>query len=247
MILGQQELGDLAWPDVRERPTVIVPIGSTEQHGPHLPLNTDTVVATAVAEAVASRVPHHAFVAPPVSYGSSGEHQSFAGTASIGSAALSFFVVELVRSLSTWAGRIILINAHGGNIAALSKAVPQLVAEQHNVAWLPCVAEGGDLHAGRTETSLMLHLRPDTVRLERSRAGNMGLLPDILPQLKAEGISAVSPSGVLGDPTGASAAEGRRSLEQMAENALRRISEGVTDKHGMLTANMQKATSQTQI
>ncbi|MFF2299321.1 mycofactocin biosynthesis peptidyl-dipeptidase MftE [Arthrobacter sp. NPDC058127] len=245
MTLRQHELGGLAWPDVRERPMVIVPIGSTEQHGPHLPLNTDTVVATAVSEAVATRIGDHVLVAPPVSYGSSGEHQSFAGTASIGSAALTFLVIELVRSLSTWAGRIIFINAHGGNVAGLSKAVRQLVAEQHDIAWLPCVAEGSDLHAGRMETSLILHLKPDTVRLERSTAGHIGPLPDILPQLKAGGVSAVSPSGVLGDPTGASAAEGLRLLGQMADDARRRISDGVTDRNGMLTLNSALATPQT--
>jgi mycofactocin precursor peptide peptidase len=238
MTLSQHGLGNLAWPDIPNRPMVIVPVGSTEQHGPHLPLDTDTVIATAVtaavADAVSLRTRGQVLVAPAISYGSSGEHESFPGTASIGFVALRFLVVELVRSLSVWAGRVVLINAHGGNVAALSTAVRQLRVENHDVAWVPCVTEGGDPHAGRTETSLMLHLRPDTVSPERAVAGDIRPLADILPELKAEGVRAVSPSGVLGDPAGASAAEGQRSLELMVEDALRRISQGTADGHGML-------------
>jgi creatinine amidohydrolase len=204
-------------------------------------LDTDTVIATAVAAAVADAVaagtPGQVLVAGPVSYGSSGEHQSFAGTASIGHEALRFLLVELVRSLSTWAGSIVLINAHGGNVAAVGSAVRQLTAEHHDVSWLPCVAEGGDLHAGRTETSLMLHLRPDAVRPERFTRGDIRPISAILPELRSGGVRAVSPSGVLGDPTGASAAEGLDTMHLMIEEALRRIYRGERDKNGMLVVN----------
>ncbi|MBN3496631.1 mycofactocin biosynthesis peptidyl-dipeptidase MftE [Arthrobacter pascens] len=241
MTLTQHGLGDLTWPDIPDKPMVIVPVGSTEQHGPHLPLDTDTVIATAVtaavADAVSLRTRERVLVAPAISYGSSGEHQSFAGTASIGFVALRFLVVELVRSLSAWAGRVVLINAHGGNVAALAAAVRQLRAENRDVAWLPCVTDGGDLHAGRMETSLMLHLLPDTVKAERAVAGDIRSLADILPDLKAHGVRAVSPTGVLGDPAGASAAEGQRSLELMVEDALLRISQGAADVHGMLAVH----------
>jgi creatinine amidohydrolase len=105
-------------------------------------LDTDAAIATAVADAVAQRLKGQVVVAPTVSYGSSGEHQSFPGTVSIGSEVLRLLIVELVRSLSTWAGRIVLVNAHGGNISALSTAVIQLNAEGHNVAWVPCMPAG---------------------------------------------------------------------------------------------------------
>src|SRR4051794_27413330 len=95
---------------------VLVPVGSTEQHGPHLPLDTDTVIATAVAHGVAAELPG-TWVAPPISYGSSGEHQSFPGTASIGTEALTHVLVELARSMRTWASRVVFVNAHGGNVA----------------------------------------------------------------------------------------------------------------------------------
>jgi mycofactocin system creatininase family protein len=226
---------------------VLVPVGSTEQHGPHLPLDTDAAVATAVADVLALRVKGRVVVAPAVSYGSSGEHQSFAGTVSIGSEVLRLLIVELVRSLSTWAGRIVLVNAHGGNISALSGAVLQLNAERHNVAWLPCVVPGADLHAGRTETSLMLHLNPEAVRLERPVAGELRPLDELLPELLAGGVAAVSSSGILGDPSGANASEGVRLLDLMVEDAARRIAGGTWGRNGMLASNKRQARGLTPI
>lgn len=199
---------------------VLVPVGSIEQHGPHLPLDTDTTVASAVAAAAAARLPG-AWVAPALAYGSSGEHQSFAGTTSIGTETLVRVVVELTRSLRTWVDRVLLVNGHGGNVPALREAVAQLVDEGHRVDWVACAAAGADLHAGRTETSLMLHLRPDSVRLGRAEPGSSQPLSQILPAMMARGVAAVSPNGVLGDPTGASAAEGQRLLETMTDHVVR--------------------------
>jgi creatinine amidohydrolase len=228
-------LADRTWPEVDGRPLVLVPIGSIEQHGPHLPLDTDTTIAVAVAEAVAAEQGGEALVAPAISYGSSGEHQSFAGTSSVGTEVLRLTVIELVRSMSTWAGRIVFVNAHGGNVAGLSKSVFQMIAEQHPVGWVPCATEDVDLHAGITETSLMLHLRPESVRLERAEAGEIRPLTEIMPLLMAGGVGAVSPNGVLGDPTGASAAIGERVLADMTTDAVRRIRDGAPDARGMLS------------
>lgn len=241
MTISRHGLGGLTWPDVPHRPTVLVPVGSTEQHGPHLPLDTDAAIATAVAGALALRVEGQVVVAPAVSYGSSGEHQSFAGTVSIGSEVLRLLIVELVRSLSTWAGRIILINAHGGNVSAVSEAVLQLSAERHNVAWLPCLVPGSDLHAGRTETSLMLHLNPAAVRLERSVVGELRPIDELLPELLTGGVAAVSSSGVLGDPTGANASEGVRLLDLMVQDATHRIAAGGLGRNGMLAVSERQA------
>lgn len=199
--------------------TVLVPIGSTEQHGPHLPLDTDTEIAVAVAEAAAKMLRRRRFrvvVAPAIAYGSSGEHQDFPGTVSIGTPVLRSVLIELVRSASTWAGRVILVNGHGGNTSAVREAVAVLRDEGRDVAWVPCATEGVDLHAGRTETSLMLHLKPWEVRLERAEPGNNGSLDDLLPRMIEGGVKAVSPNGVLGDPRGATADEGREVLDRMA-------------------------------
>lgn len=227
-------LADLAWPDVPLKPIILVPVGSTEQHGPHLPFDTDTVIAVAVAEEVALELGDHAVVAPAIAYGSSGEHQSFQGTSSIGTEALRIVVIELVRSLSTWARRIVFVNGHGGNTAALSKAVFQMIAEQHDVSWVPCATEETDLHAGRTETSLMMCLRPGSVHMDRAVAGDTRPLSEIIPLLMEGGVASVSPSGVLGDPEGASAAEGDQLLDALARDVLSRIVWGQPDARGML-------------
>ncbi len=193
---------------------VLVPLGSLEQHGPHLPLDTDTVIATAVAHEVAAAL--DAWVAPPVAYGSSGEHQSFPGTVSLGTEALTHLLVELVRSVRTWAERVVIVNAHGGNVAALRSS--------EEIEWVACATEQVDLHAGITETSLMLHLRPESVRLDLAEAGNTQPLREILPAMMAGGVAAVSPNGVLGDPTGASAAEGERVLRHMVAQVVEQLS-----------------------
>jgi creatinine amidohydrolase len=197
---------------------VVVPVGSLEQHGPHLPLDTDTVIAQAVAAGVAERL--GGWCAPPVAYGSSGEHQSFPGTISIGTPVLGQLVVELVRSLRYWASRVVLVNGHGGNLEAVRAAVELLVAEGHDVRPVWCAAPGMDAHAGRAETSLMLHLWPDSVRLDRAEPGNTAPLAALMPHLRAGGVAAVSRNGVLGDPRGASAEEGRRLLADLVEAAL---------------------------
>ena len=192
---------------------VLVPLGSREQHGPHLPLDTDTVIASAVAHEVGGAL--DAWVAPPVAYGSSGEHQSFPGTASTGTEALTHVLVELVRSLRTWAARVVIVNAHGGNVAALDAS--------GELEWLPCRTEEHDLHAGFTETSLMLHLRPESVRLDLAEAGNTQPLREILPAMRTGGIAAVSANGVLGDPAGASAEEGERVLRHMVAEIVEQL------------------------
>lgn len=208
-------------------PVVLVPLGSTEQHGPHLPLDTDTTVAVAVAEALAGRLREEgtdAVVAPAVPYGSSGEHQDFAGTISIGTAALQHLLVELGRSATTWAPRIVFVNGHGGNLDALAGAVGILRGEGRDVAWLPCAAGGArDAHAGLAETSLLTRLRPASVRADRAEPGATEPIGDLLPRLRAGGVRAVSPNGVLGDPVGATAEAGDRLLAAMIEAASLRL------------------------
>ena len=232
-------LASTAWPSISGAPVVLVPLGSTEQHGPHLPVATDTIIASAVALAAAERIrelaePPPLFVAPAVAYGASGEHQSFPGTVSIGTTALQAILVELVRSLAHWAARIVFVNGHGGNIEALATAIPRMIAEQHHVAWLPCAVPNGDAHAGRTESSLMLHLAPLQVDMSMARAGNTDPVSELLPIMQLGGTRAVSPSGVLGDPVGASAAEGEVLLGGMVDSVVRRMAAGSVDHRGCL-------------
>jgi len=208
-------LAEHAWPSVPEASTLLIPLGSTEQHGPHLPLDTDSRIAVAIAEAAATDR-SDVLVAPVLPYGSSGEHAGFAGTISIGTEALRHMLVELVRSATETFGRIVFVNGHGGNHGAVSEAVEQMVAEGHEVlAWWPKVP-GGDAHAGLTETSLMLAIAPASVRVDRAEPGNTAPLAELLDELRAGGVIAAAPNGVLGDPAGASAEHGRALLAGLA-------------------------------
>src|SRR5512144_965995 len=107
-------LGDAPWPDVRDA-VLLVPLGSLEQHGPHLPLDTDTRIAVAVARDAAIRLPG-TVVAPALVYGASGEHEAFPGTVSVGTAALAHGLVELARSATRAFARGVVVNGHGGNL-----------------------------------------------------------------------------------------------------------------------------------
>ncbi|CAJ1585310.1 mycofactocin biosynthesis peptidyl-dipeptidase MftE [[Mycobacterium] wendilense] len=236
------ELGSATSGDLLGTSTVLViPVGSTEQHGPHLPLDTDTRIAEAVAREVAARSQDAAgdalryLVAPPVAYGASGEHEAFAGTISIGTEALRHLLVEYGRSASRWAGRLAFVNGHGGNVAALTAAVELLRSEGRDAAWCSCTVRGGDAHAGHTETSVLLHISPAEVRFERSRPGNCAPLVDLMPSMRRGGVAAVSEVGVLGDPTTATATAGKHLFEEMVTGGVDRIARWEPRADGMLT------------
>ncbi|GAA3525448.1 mycofactocin biosynthesis peptidyl-dipeptidase MftE [Amycolatopsis ultiminotia] len=210
-------MADLAWPEVAERASagavLAVPVGATEQHGPHLPLSTDSDIALALCDRLAARRPD-VLVAPPVPYGSSGEHAGFAGTLSIGQAATELLLVELGRSAGETFRRLLFVSAHGGNTGPVARAVATLRAESRDVEvfqprW------PGDPHAGRPETALQLVLRPENVRMDRATAGDRRPLGEVLPLLRQGGVRLVSDNGVLGDPTGATAAEGEQLLVEL--------------------------------
>lgn len=205
-------LAELGWPAVAERAArcvLVIPLGATEQHGPHLPYTVDTEIAVELAERLADARPD-VVVAPAVPYGSSGEHAGFPGTLSIGQRITELVVVELVRSADAFAGVLILCG-HGGNAEPLRRAVTRLRGEGREVrAWAPAgVPE--DSHAGRVETSVLLALRPSAVGTDRE-PGEVRPLPEIMEPLRAKGVRAVSGNGVLGDPTGATAAAGQEIL-----------------------------------
>lgn len=225
---GAVELGSRTTLDIGTSPpaVLLVPVGSCEQHGPHLPLDTDTRIAVAVAEAVARSRPDVA-VAPAIAYGASGEHQAFPGTLSIGTDALRTVLVELGRSAFppdavAAFGRLVFVNGHGGNHQAVRSAVEVLAREGRPAsAWWPTVP-GGDAHAGRTETSLLLAIAPDVVGPERP-VGATGALGDLLPAMRVGGVAAVSAGGVLGDATGASAELGTELLAALVRDLRARI------------------------
>ena len=263
-------LGSCTWPELwhaAPRPLLVVPIGSCEQHGPHLPLDTDTRIAVALANGLADAYagpgsgqpspdrqspspdrqspspdrqsqgrsaetaparpaanPPALVIVPPLAISASGEHGGFPGTLSIGSTVFEQVVTELVRS-ADWSGGVVLVNGHGGNAVAVNRAVATLRHERRRVlAWWPRDRDG-DAHAGITETSLMLAIAPQLVRLDATEAGRTEPIGVLAEQLARDGVRAVSPNGVLGDPRGATVAHGRALLTKLRIDLIAAVDE----------------------
>jgi len=199
-------LGERTWMEQQQRGrrTLLVPVGSFEQHGSHLPLTTDTIVATTVCNDVATV--RDVDVAPAFPYGASGEHEGFWGLLSLGTDATAQALVELVRSARASWSRLVFVSGHGGNFEALHRVVTVAQVEGDDVlVWFPTDHEG-DAHAGVTETSVLLSVDPALVREERA----VFAAPEgWMAQARRSGVRAISPTGVLGDPSDATAERGR--------------------------------------
>ena len=158
------DLGAMTWTELDDA-IVVVPVGSCEQHGPHLPIRTDTTVAVAFANDLAARR-DDCVVAPALAVTASGEHAGFPGTLSIVTDVMASVIIELARS-ADWARGVVFVNGHGGNATAMTRAAEEFGRERRNVLiWWPRI-DGCDPHAGHTETSLMLKIAPAEVRLDR--------------------------------------------------------------------------------
>ncbi|HEY8584876.1 MAG TPA: creatininase family protein [Capillimicrobium sp.] len=233
-----RRLGDRTSPEIAaaDRPLVIVPVGAVEQHGPHLPLDTDTILASAVAEGAAARV-DGALLGPTLGVGCSSHHLAFPGTVSLDAPTFVALVVDVCRSLHRSAGAILLLNGHGGNRPPLGVAAGQLADEGIRVLTLTYWelledvvddALGDDAptacgHACALETSLMQFLEPGSVR--------EGLIPPGAtpptrpdphmfskdPVRVVRPFEEISPDGVIGRPSLASAELGQRLYEAAVE------------------------------
>lgn len=243
-----RQLSDMTWPEVAEAmsqgmTTVILPFGATEQHGPHLPLGTDSFRATALAEGLARKLPD-ALIAPVISIGCSDEHGGFAGLLSMGHETLAQLIVDCAERMHAWGvQRLILLSAHGGNGQGLTLAREKLQQQLPDLeVWAPAdltelpqglldvahadgiTADAVGLHAGEGETSEMLHLRPDLVRWERIEPGYAGDMSAILPALMEKGLQPLTSNGVLGDPHGANHDRGARYLAAEIDDYHQQIS-----------------------
>ena len=204
------------WPEVSGNACVVIPVGSFEQHGPHLPLDTDTQIASHLCVQATMNI-DNVVVAPPLSITASGEHAGFPGTISIGTEAFATVIVELVRSCD-WATGVILVHGHGGNLEAVQRATAMLNSEQRNIAsWWPHIP-GADAHAGHTETSLMLAINPNLVRVDKLDVGNVQPMSEIQRDLQTRGVQAVSTNGILGDARSATAEYGSELLAELTDN-----------------------------
>ncbi|PSQ31714.1 amidase [Halobacteriales archaeon SW_6_65_46] len=227
-------LADEAWPDLEayfERESLaLIPLGSTEQHGPHLPESTDHVIAESLAREAAARSGY--LCTPTVTVGISRHHRQFPGTMWVSPDAFRTYVRELTENL-TYHGidRVVYVNAHGGNVDALREVAKDLHATEtcYALEWMwdesiPGLVdelfEQNGPHGGPKETAMLQHLT-DRVHEDRLDAARDGGVADIWEQLGTTQNGAVtyfdardnSENGVFGDQTGATAAKGERLFE----------------------------------
>ena len=240
---------DLTWPEVKEAAEKgkipLVPVGSTEQHGPHLPLITDIFLAYTICVKAAEKDPEDLLVMPPICYGYSEHHMDFPGTISIRGDHLMDYVYDVCKSLSYHCfKRIIIANGHGGNTPFLDVVMRKLTNETSSIyamfPWWNLVLKeasklresefpGGMAHSGELETSMMLYLKPESVHFDRA-VKDIGFQKsqfiwfDLMrksPVRFSERFSRISKTGTIGDPTVATAEKGHRILDAAVKNLVK--------------------------
>ncbi len=205
--------------------TVIVPLGATEQHGPHLPIGVDAFVADAIALRMASRL-GQALVAPTIRIGQSAHHMAFAGTISVSGDVLTSLLNAYVDSLVRHGfGEVVVFSAHAGNFPVLNQwqapdgVITVADLDGYLAAMLsPAVAiarsDTTTPHADLTETSLMLALHEGLVHMTEAKPGFLG---EVSGQAVFAGVHRLSSHGVLGDPSGATATLGAQVLDSIQD------------------------------
>jgi len=222
--------------------TVIITVGSTEQHGLHLPLGTDAIWGEALGDRVADAL-GNALLAPGLRIGCSEHHMDFAGSLTLSQETFVQVVADLCRSLAHHGfGHIVLLPTHGGNFAPLARAVEAIQSELPGVNLIAftdllgfmneifrvgkarnVMPEQAGAHSGEFETSLMLTVSPELVAMDKAQPGYVGDQVSIAAVVFEKGCRAVTENGVLGDPRDASAANGEAYLAAMTDLVVRFI------------------------
>ena len=238
-------LDTMTWPQVQAeieagRDNVVVALGATEQHGHHMPLATDALLGDHLARLLAERL--DAFLAPTLWLGCSEHHVGFAGTMSVSAETYGAVIRDLVRSLLRGGfRRIVLIPTHGGNFGPLAAGIAKLedvererIVALTDLAVLFEIAQMGErefgvplgdggLHAGEWETSLMLAVHPDLVRMEEAEPGFTGSIQEAMESMFVGGVASISDNGTIGDPSRASAEHGERYWTAIVDLVLGQI------------------------
>ncbi len=223
-------LAETTWTDTEriETDLAVVPVGSTEQHGPHAPLGTDTRIAEAVAaagaEAYTETHDSEVVVAPAISVSIAEEHRQFSGTLWVSPDTFRSYVREVVSSLAShgWT-RTILVNGHGGNVGALREVAARITRHDEAYAvpftWFEAAASMGEMgHGGPLETAILRAIEPDLVheeRIEEAKAGASERWGEWISGTNlAFDAAEFTDNGVVGDPDAGDADRGEELLER---------------------------------
>jgi creatinine amidohydrolase len=232
----------------RDGTVLVLPLGSVEQHGRHLPVGTDTMLAVAVSCAAAARLPRRVAVLPPPWYGFSTHHMRFAGTITLAAPTMIALVDDIVASVVKHGfRRILIVNGHGGNTGLIDVLSSTLGNRFYGQARIACLTyfqlareaiaklrkseHGGMGHACEFETSLMQHLHSNLVAIDRAKVtypdpGSAYLSTDLLGGSRVRtyhDFQDLSESGTLGDPSLASAEAGERFFAAVTDELVRFI------------------------
>lgn len=248
------------WPEIRElakrNPVIVLPIGSVEDHGEHLPLDVDNFLITTFCEEAARRMDGEMILLPPIPYGFEEHHMDFPGTIDIGMEHLLHFVVDVTRSVARHGfTRILLADGHGSNMPILDLAARRTVLETDALCaafiWPSLAREvieqvrqsekpGGMAHACELETSVYLYLDESRVQMSKAKK-EIGMPPsrfiwmDLMagsPVLMMDVWSRFSKSGVVGDPTLATREKGKAVFEAVVEGLIALVREFKTYERG---------------
>ncbi|HVW85193.1 MAG TPA: creatininase family protein [Bryobacteraceae bacterium] len=237
---------EFTWPEIRDavadNRVAVLPVGTVEQHGPHLPLVTDVLTASEMSRLAVENDPSRAVLLPPVYYSFNEHHMDFPGTIAVEGETIIRYVSDIGRSLARHGFRkILLVNGHGSNVPFLDIAARNITNQSEAVcamvSWWSLVPKalfaelresekpGGMAHGCELETSVLLHLRPDLVRMEKAEKDIQFAPTEFFywdleapsPIFFQEWFSRYSRTGTVGDPTKATAEKGEQFVAAVVE------------------------------